>query len=132
MRGLLEKLRRALIRALGGYIIYDAPFVRVESRKIEKIEVKTVLYRDRYVSAASDDPIRCAMQQAKEQRVKDDITRALMQEMLKKGAVIFEKNEIDGGYAAGVEFCAAVYVAIPTLEGVQTGYWLGENLWEVK
>lgn len=116
MRDLLEKLRRALIRALGGYILYDAPFVRVESRRIEKIEIKTVIYRDRYASAASDDPLRCAMQQAKEQRVKDDITRALTQEMLKQGAVIFEKNPVDGGYAAGVEFRAAVYVAMPTLE----------------
>ena len=122
MRGLLEKLRRALIKALGGYVLYNAPFVRVESRRIEKIEVKTVLYRDRYASAASDDPIRMAMQQAKEQRVKDDITRALTQEMLKQGAVIFEKNPVDGGYAAGVEMRAAVYVAIPTLEGVQTEY----------
>lgn len=118
MRDLLEKLRRALIRALGGYILYGAPFVRVESRRIEKIEIKTVIYRDRYASAASDDPIRCAMQQAKEQRVKDDITRALTQEMLKQGAVIFEKNPVDGGYAAGVEFRAAVYVAMPTLEDV--------------
>lgn len=122
MRGLLERLRRALIRALGGYILYNAPFVRVESRRIEKIEVKTVLYRDRYASDASDYPLRCAMQQAKEQRVKDDITRALMQEMLKKGAVVFEKNEIDGGYAAGVEFRTTVYVAMPGLEGLQTEY----------
>ena len=127
MRGLLEKLRRALIRALGGYIIYDVPFVRVESRRIEKIEVKTVLYRDRYATAISDDPLRVAMQQAKEQRMKDDITRALMQEMLKKGAVVFEKNEIDGGYAAGVEFRAAVYVAMPGLEGLQTEYRLMEK-----
>lgn len=127
MRGLLEKLRRALIRALGGYIFYDAPFIRVESRRIEKIEVKTVIYRDRYAGAASDDPLRCAMQQAKEQRVKDDITYALMQEMLKKGAVVFEKNQIEGGYAAGVGFRAAVYVAMPGLEGLQTEYRLMEK-----
>lgn len=71
-----------------------------------------------------------AMQQAKEQRVKDDITHALMQEMLKKGAVVFEKNEIEGGYAAGVEFRAGVYVAIPGLEGLQTECKLMEKLKE--
>ena len=47
MRGLLEKLRRALIKVLGGYVLYDAPFVRVESRKVTRIEVKTIIYRDR-------------------------------------------------------------------------------------
>lgn len=130
MDSLLEKLRRGAIRALGGYILYDAPFVRVESRRIEKIEVKTVIYRDRYASAISDDPLRCAMQQAKEQRVKDDITRALMREMLKKGAVVFAKNQIEGGYAAGVEFRAAVYVAMPGLEGLQKECGLMEKLKE--
>lgn len=111
MDGLLEKLRRGAIRALGGYVEQAPPpkpqdrtLIKSESRRIEKITAKSCVLCGRLERNAPD--------RWEIWRVKEMLADHLAQEMLKSGAIIFEENRIESRYD-DVELRATVYVAMP-------------------
>lgn len=114
MNGLLEKLRRGAIRALGGYVEQVPPMqpqdrmlIKSESRRIEKITAKS---RICYKGLDGDRVRQWAMRHTKE-----DLVEFLMQKMLESGAVVFEGNCIESRYD-DVELHATVYVAMPEVQ----------------
>lgn len=111
MNGLLEKLRRGAIRALGGYVeqvppmpLQDKAPIKPESRRVEKITAKGCVLCSRPESNAPD---RWGIW-----RTKEMLADHLAQEMLKGGAITFEENRIEDKYVT-IELRATVYVAIP-------------------
>lgn len=115
MNGLLEKLRRGAIRALGGYVEQvppskpqDTPLIKSESRRVEKITAKS---RICYKEIDGDRARQWAMRHTKE-----DLVEFLMQKILESGAIVFEENCIESRYD-DIELRATVYVAFPQNDG---------------
>ena len=114
MNGLLEKLRRGAIRALGGYVEQVPPMppqdrmlIKSESRRIEKITAKS---RICYKGLDGDRARQWAMRHTKE-----DLVEFLMQKILESGAIVFEENCIESRYD-DIELRATVYVAMPEVQ----------------
>ena len=111
MNGLLEKLRRGAIRALGGYVEQVPPpkpqdtlLIKSESRRVEKITAKS---RICYSGLKGDRARQWAMRHTKE-----DLVEFLMQKILESGAIVFEENCIESRYD-DIELHATVYVTMP-------------------
>lgn len=115
MNGLLEKLRRGAIRALGGYVEQVPPpkpqdtlLIKSKSRRVEKITAKS---RICYKGLDGDRARQWAMRHTKE-----DLVEFLMQKMLESGAIRIEERPAAGKFG-GSELCATVYVAFPQNDG---------------
>lgn len=111
MNGLLEKLRRGAIRALGGYVEQvpppkpqDRALIKEERYHVRKIEVRAMPF---------DNGPR-----AEElfQRYKKWLADMLAKEMLESGAIRIEERPAAGKFG-GSELCATVYVAFPQNDG---------------
>lgn len=86
MKKFFDKLRRWLIRRLGGYPdVFQPPVVHLDTRRIQKIEVASVMQH--WQLALAYRGIRSVTEVAQEQ-----IARAIAQELIKRELVILRES----------------------------------------
>ena len=109
MKKFFDKLRRWLIRRLGGYPdVFQLPVVRLDTRRIEKIEVETVMQR--WQLALAYRGIRSVREVAQEQ-----IARAIADELIKRELVIL-REDIYSPMRDAMTLRATLFVAEPNAD----------------
>ena len=109
MKKFFDKLRRWLIRRLGGYPdVFQLPVVRLDTRRIEKIEVETVMQR--WQLALAYRGIRSVREVAQEQ-----IARAIADELIKRELVIL-REDVYSPIRDAMTLRATLFVAEPNAD----------------
>ena len=111
MDGLLEKLRRGAIRALGGYVEQVPPpkpqdrvLIKEEHYRIRKLEVR--------VAPFDNGPRAEEFLQRYKKYSSERMVDMLAEKMWESGAIRIEERPAAGKFG-GSELCATVYVAFP-------------------
>lgn len=115
MNGLLEKLRRGAIRALGGYVEQDPPpkpqdraLIKEERYRVRKIEVWAMPF--------DNGPRAEELLQRYKKYSSERLAGMLAKKMLESGAIRIEERPAAGKFG-GSELRATVYVAMPENDG---------------
>lgn len=115
MNGLLEKLRRGAIRALGGYVELvpppkpqDRALIKEERYRVRKIEVRAMPFDNR--------PRAEELLQRYKKYSSERLADMLAKKMLESGAIRIEERPAAGKFG-GSELCATAYVAFPRDDG---------------
>ncbi len=114
MNGLLEKLRRGAIRALGGYVEQVPPpkpqdrvLIKEERYRVRKIEAQALLLQE---------PRAEELLQRYKKYSSERLADMLKKKMLESGAIRIEERPAAGKFG-GSELRATVYVAFPQNDG---------------
>lgn len=109
MKKFFDMLRRWLIRRLGGCPdVFQPPVVHLDTRRIEKIEVETVMQR--WQLALAYRGIRSVREVAQEQ-----IARAIAQELIKRELVIL-REDVYSPIRDAMTLRATLFVAEPSAD----------------
>lgn len=115
MNGLLEKLRRGAIRALGGYVEQVPPpkpqdrvLIKEERYRVRKLEVRVMPF--------DNGPRAEELLQEYKKYSSERLADMLAKKMLESGAIAIRERPAAGKFG-GSELCATVYVAFPQNEG---------------
>lgn len=109
MKKFFDKLRRWLIRRLGGYDYpLQQPVVHLDTRRIQKIEVETVMQH--WQLALAYRGIRDVTEVAQEQ-----IARAIAEELIKRELVIL-REDVYSPMRDAMTLRAALFVAEPNAD----------------
>lgn len=115
MNGLLEKLRRGAIRALGGYVEQIPPpkpqdrvLIKEERYHVRKIEVRVMPF--------DNGPRAEELLQRYKKYSSERLADMLAKKMLESGAITIKERPAVGKFG-GSELCATVYVAFPQNDG---------------
>lgn len=115
MNGLLEKLRRGAIRALGGYVEQVPPpkpqdrvLIKEERYRVRKIEVRAMPF--------DNGPRAEELLQGYKKYSSERLADMLAKKMLESGAITIKERPAAGKFG-GSELCATVYVAFPQNDG---------------
>lgn len=111
MNGLLEKLRRGAIRALGGYVEQVPPpkpqdrvLIKEERYRVRKIEARAMTFDN---GPRAEDLLQRYKKYSSER-----LADMLAEKMLESGAIRIEERPVAGKFG-GSELRATVYVAMP-------------------
>lgn len=115
MNGLLGKLRRGAIRALGGYVEQvpppkpqDRALIKEERYHVRKIEVRAMPF--------DNGPRAEELLQRYKKYSSERLADMLAKKMLESGAITIKERPAAGKFG-GSELCATVYVAFPQNDG---------------
>lgn len=114
MNGLLEKLRRGAIRALGGYVEQVPPpkpqsnvLIKAETRCVRQfVEQMTLPDYELYKEERREKYVNCGSEQ---------LAGMLARRMLENGAIVIRKRSAPKGLE-GIELRAAVCVIMPEVQ----------------
>lgn len=115
MKKFFDKLRRWLIRRLGGCPdVFQPPVVHLDTRRIQKIEVETVMQH--WQLALAYRGIRSVREVAQEQ-----IARAIAEELIKRELVIL-REDVYSPMRDAMTLRATLLVAEPNADDLPPGF----------